>query len=221
MKKFALAFAAIIGALLIGLFILSLTLDTTVKSNIEEIASELLGTEVTVRDVSLSVWDGTGKISDISISNPDAFSEEPAIRFESIDIDMELSSLLSDTILVNEIRIQRPELFVEQRSSGNNLNALLDQLSRGDTDQESNLIIDYLLIENGEVTLMADLGEESSTKSELPTIELEGIGRDSNNTAEDALREILEPILREAIQRAARDGLMDQTQDQLENLLDS
>lgn len=220
MKRLSVIFASIAGLILVGLFILSLTLDSIVKSNIENITSEMLDTQVTAGNVSISLWDGTGSIDDFSVANPDDFSDEAAIRFDQISVDMELTSLLSDTARIKEVRIQKPSIFIEQTTSGNNLNVLLNSMEGADSSSDMNIIIDYLLIENGDITLTADLAEESTTTSELPRIELDDIGRDGNNTIDEVLQQILEPILEDALREAVRDGLLDQAKEQLKNLLD-
>lgn len=214
---FALILIAAVGAL-----ILSFSLDGIVKSNIESTTSEMLDTSVEVNDVSISILDGEGTIDGITIHNPEGFSDRPAIQLKQIHMKIDLSSLLSDTMIVEELRIQQPELYVEQSASGNNLNALNQELQT-QPPSETSMIVDYLLVSDGRVTLTADIGKEKTVEGEFSKIEIEGIGRQGNNTMEQTIKQILEPILQKALQEAVEQGLMDRAKekakDALENLL--
>lgn len=212
---FGLIIVAAIGALA-----LSFSIDGIVKSNIESTTSEMLGTSVDVDNVSISILDGRGTIDGFTIHNPKGFSDKPAVKLQQIKMKIDLYSLLSDTVVVKEIEIQKPELFFEQRVSGNNLNALTEKLG-GDTSSEINLVVDRLLVESGSVTLTADIGKEEKTlAAEFSAIEIEGIGRDGNNTMEQTMRQILEPILKKAAREAVKEGLLDVAKDKLKDLID-
>lgn len=207
----------IIGA--IGALALSLSIDGIVKSNIEETTSELMETSVDVDDVSISILDGSGTIDGITIHNPEEFDDKPAVKLQQISLKMKLSSLFSDTVIIKEIRIQKPELYFEQKATGNNFDALTDNMEAS-SSSDSNVIIEYLLVENGQITLTANVGEEQSVAAEFSQIEIEGIGRDGNNSMEQATRQILQPILKKALQEAATEGLIDKAKDALEDFLD-
>lgn len=220
MNKLTKVILALIGVLAAGLLILSLSIDGIVKSSIENTTSEMLDTPVSVDNVSISIFNGSGTIDGITINNPDGFSDNPAVKLQQISMEMKLSTLLSDTVVVNEIRIQNPELYFEQKTSGNNFNTLNDRFNEGPSS-ETSLIVDYLLVENGRITLTTDIGGEKTAESEFSRIEIEGIGRSGNNTIEQTLQQILEPILQQAAQEAIKRGLMDAAKDKLKDLLDS
>lgn len=215
---FQVLFALIIIAAL-GALILSFSLDRIVKSNIESTTSEMLDTSVQVNNVSISILDGTGTIDGITIHNPDGYSDKPAVKLQQISMAVDLSSLLSDTVVVKEVRIQKPELYFEQKAGGNNLNALTEKL-KTQPSSETSMVIDYLLVADGQVTLTADIGKEKTVKGEFSKIKIEGIGRQGNNTMEQAMQQILEPILQRALQEAVEQGLMDKAKDALQNILD-
>lgn len=208
----------VVGA--IGALVLSLSIDSTVKSGLEDTTAEMMNTSVDVEDVSISLLDGSGTISGITIHNPEGFSDRPAVKLQEIRIEMNISSLLADTVVANEVHIQTPELYFEQKASGNNFDALTANMD-GSSSSDTNLIVDYLLVENGTVMLTTDIGEGESVKGEFGQIEIEGIGRRGNNTVEQTLRQILEPVLQKALQEAIERGLMDKAKDALKDVLDS
>jgi uncharacterized protein involved in outer membrane biogenesis len=203
----------------IGGLILSLSIDSMVQSSLENTTAEVLNTSVDVEDVSISLLNGSGTITGFTIHNPEGFSDKPAARLQEISIRMEVSSLLSDTVIVEEIRVEKPELYYEQKATGNNFDALTNSMG-GSSSSNTNLIVDYLLVENGQVTLTADIGSEKSVMAKFSKIELEGIGRSGNNTMEQTIQQILKPVLEKALQEAATQGLMDKAKDALKDMLD-
>lgn len=91
----------------------------------------------------------------------------------------------------------------------------------GDASSETNVVVDHLLVENGSVTLTADIGKDEKTlAAEFSKIEIKGIGRDGNNTMEQVMQQILEPILKKAAREAAKEGLLDVAKDKLQDLID-
>ncbi len=215
---FQVLFGLIIIATL-GALILSFSVDSTVKSHIESTTSEMLDTAVNVDDVAISILDGTGTIEDITIHNPEGFSDNPAAKLQQIVMKIDLYSLLSDTIMVEQIHIQKPDLYYEQKVTGSNLDALTDKLE-GASSSGTSVIVDHLLVKNGRVTLISEMGDEKTVKGNFSKIEIQGIGRSGNNTLEQTIKEILQPILREAAEEAIKQGLIDKAKEAIEGLLD-
>jgi len=207
----------VIGA--IAALILSVSIDNMVQSSLESTTAEVLNTSVDVESVSISLLNGSGTIKGFTIHNPEGFSDKPAAKLQEISIRMKLSSLLSDTVIVEEVRVRKPELYYEQKATGNNFDALTGNMGSS-SSSETNLIVDYLLVENGQVTLTADIGSENSVMAKFSKIELEGIGRTGNNTMEQTIQQILKPVLEKALQEAATKGLMDKAKDALKDMLD-
>lgn len=200
--------------------IVTLTIDGMVKSAIQDKGSELLQTTVNVDDVDISIFGGTGSITGLIIENPDGFSEEPAMRFDRADIRLQLSSLISDEIIIHELIITGPELFFEQQEMQANLKTLNDNFNRSPDESEKSLIIDYFLIENGLVKVSTSIDRERSGEATIDRFELEGIGRDGNNTVKESLRQILDPLLERAIAEAVQSGVFDQLENRVRDLFD-
>lgn len=206
--------------ILAGVLTISLTIDGIVKSGIEENMTELVQTEVIVDDVDLSIFNGSGTITDFSISNPDGFSESNAISIKSMAIELELASIFSDQIVVNEIRIESPELLFEQKGMSANLKAINDNMNaESESSSEKGLIVNYLIIENGKVEVNTSIDRERTVTAEIDEFELNGIGKDGSNTLQQGMKEILEPLIRQAIVQAAKDGVFEQVQNKVEDLI--
>ena len=214
-------FQVLFGIIVIGsiaALILSLSIDSMVQSGLQSTTAEVLNTSVDVEEVSISLLNGSGTIKGFTIHNPESFSDKPAARLQQISIKIKVSSLLSDTVIVEKIRVQKPELFYEQKATGNNFDALTGNMGAS-SSSGTNLIVDYLLVENGQVTLTADIGTQKSVIAEFSEIEMEGIGRSGNNTMEQTIQQILKPVLEKALQEAAAEGLMDKAKNALEDII--
>lgn len=202
----------------VGLLVFSLTIDGLVKRSIENTGSELMNTSVEVDDVSISVLDGSGTIDGIAIQNPDGFSEESALLLKKISMKVNISTLLADTVIVEELIINEPELFFEQRADGNNFNKLTENMDATDSGQ-TNMIIDRLLVNDGFVRVSSDVGEERSAETSFSEIELTGVGRQGNNTMEQVMEQVLRPVIQKAAQEAVKEGLLDQAKEKLQDVL--
>lgn len=219
-RKLLTSIAAIVGIVVVGFLILTLSLDGVVKSRIQQSGTDILGTEVDVDDVALSLFDGEGTIEGLAIYNPEKFEDRPAIQFKQIELKVDLSTLLSDTIVVTDLTVQNPSVYVEQNPDGNNLKTLQDRLgSSSGESYQSHLVIDHLLIKEGNVLVRAKIGEERNVQATISEVELRDVGREGSNTIAETTRQILDPVLERAITEAAKEGLKDVIQDQVQDLL--
>lgn len=215
-------FGGFIAVVIIGFIILTLSLDGIVKSGIEDNGSQLLQTEVSVGNVNVSPFSGEGRIDEFRVVNPDDFSDQDAIYIKEASIKVDVGSLLSDQIVVEEIRIKSPQLYFEQRGFGANLKKLNDNmdLSSGGSS-ESGLIIEHLVIEDGKVTVSTEIDKERTASASIASFELNGIGEDGNNTVQQSLQEVMKPLLDKAIAEAIKGGVTDQIKNKVQDLLDN
>lgn len=213
----------ILGAfiiVLIGAFIiLNFTIDGIVKSNIEETGTELFQTEVDVGNVNISLFDGSGEIYNLSVANPEDFSDEPAIEMEEIRIKVDLMSLLSDTIHVENIHITNTDLFFEQKGLGINLRKLNENMDLAADEGEPVMIVDHLLVDGATVKVSSTIERERTAEATLESFELNGIGRQGSSTMKQSMQQIMEPLLNRAIQEAVSRGLLEQLQNKVQDLL--
>lgn len=220
MKPVFQALVAIIVIFAIGALVVSFSIDGIVKSNLESTTSEMLDTSVEVNDVGISILDGSGTIDGFIIHNPQGFSDNPALKLQRISMEMNLRSLLSDTVVIKNVEIQKPEVFFEQKTSGSNLDALSEKLD-DTSSSDINMVVEYFLMEEGLVTLSTDIGGEKSMSGKFDRFELTDIGRTGNNTMDQVLQQILEPVLKRAAREAVKQGLMDAAKEKLEDLLEN
>jgi len=209
--------------LLIAAFIiLTLTVGGIVKSGIEEHGSQLMGTDVQVDGVSISLFGGSGSISGFTVHNPEDFSDEPAIEIGEMSMEIDISSLFSEEIIVKDLTIKSPTVFFEQKGTGANLKVLNDNMAAASgSSSEKTMIIEHLTIEDGNIRVSTSIDRERSGETSMERIELEGIGRDGNNTISEVVRQVIEPLLQQAMEDAIKGGVIDQIENKVRDLFDN
>ncbi|MEX0723120.1 MAG: hypothetical protein WD357_08235 [Gracilimonas sp.] len=211
---------AVILFIVSAVIVLTVTIDSAIKSGIEENGSELFQSVVTVEGVSISMFSGNGSIKGFKIRNPGDFSDEPALSIEEASIDIDLRSLLSDQVLINEIIIKSPELFFEQKGLEANLKTLNDNMNLAhDEPGEKTIIIDYLHIEDGNVVVSTSIDRRRTAEANFSEITITDIGRDGNNSIKQSVRQIMEPLLQKAIGEAIKDGVTEQLKNKIQDVL--
>ncbi len=196
----------IIGA---ALLTLSFTLDSIVSSGIEETGSEMTGTAVTVDNVSISPFSGSGTISGFRVANPDGYSQDYAITIQTMSIQLEPFTLFSDEIVINQVMITDASVFVEQKLPENNIREIMAHINSVPEGEASDarLIIELFVLENGTADLFTDVGGERSARVEISRIELQDLGRESGQeTAEAVIKEVAEEVAGESLQAAVESG---------------
>ncbi|WP_340105110.1 DUF748 domain-containing protein [Rhodohalobacter sp. 8-1] len=213
----------LIGLLIIvgaGFLVLTFTIDSIVSSNIEQIGSEMTGTPVTVENVSISPFSGSGTIQGFRIANPDGYSQDHAVTIEDFSIELELFTLFSDEIIVNEIIISGASVYVEQKLPENNIREIMSHVNSVEEGEASDarLIIEHFVLENGTADLYTEVGGERSARVEISRIELNDLGRASGQqTAEAVIKQIAKEVAGESLEAAAGSGV-EQLQDAIRDL---
>ena len=103
------------------------SLDRLVKQGIETYGSRIVGAPVRVGSVEISLSSGRGTLRELSISNPDGFSSGEALRLGEITLDIQLSSLTQEPLVIQEVKILAPEVNAEVSASGS---TNIDELRR-------------------------------------------------------------------------------------------
>lgn len=199
----------IVALFIIATLILTLSIDNIVRSNIEEVGSDMAGTQVTAEDVSISIFSGRGSIGNFRVSNPEGFETDDALVIDDFSIELNLRSLLSDTVVVKEIIINRPAVYVEQKLPDNNLRTILNNINEAASEPstDSYLVIEHFLMQEGSADLYTEVGGERSARVEISTVELTDLGRGGGQKAvEQVVHEIAERVVEQALQSALRSG---------------
>ena len=210
----------LIGA---GVYYAISQLDRVVAAIIEEQGSLATGTDVRVSGVSISVANANASISRLTIGNPMQL-EGNAFELDDFAISIDPASLASDVIVLDQVDVHGARLNVLQDGVTNNLVHLQRNVSRSagaeDTRQGEDgkrIIIRRFLFSDAIVHVsIPELDEEHELA--IPDIELVDVGQAANGeTAAEITRQVLTPVMENALRVAAERYLQDEVDRQLED----
>jgi AsmA protein len=100
----------------------------------------------------------------VTFANPAWAREKQMVAADAVEIAIDLPQLLLRNIVLPEVRLERPIVFLEQGSGGRK-NWLLDLNQQ---DEQARIRIDRLMLDNGRLGY-DDAGQKTSIRSELST----------------------------------------------------
>lgn len=165
-------------------FLGSSALNKGIKSGVETYGPRVTQTPVTLGAANLSIFNGSGKLTDLLVGNPEGFQSGQIFALGEIDMQVDTSTVFSDKIVIDHIIIQRPQISYEQSLRGSNVKKLMQNIeaftgprdaSEAEPDQGpgKQVVIRRLLIEDATVYVGAmGVGQTVS----IPRIEMANIG---------------------------------------------
>ncbi len=220
MKKWIVRIVLLIVVLLIvAVVVLFLNLNTIVKKGVETVGPQLTKVTVTLGSAEISPLSGNGKLKELFVGNPDGYKTASAVKVGSVKVAAEIGSVMSDVIIVDEIKVQDPEITFEGGFSGNNLSKILDNVKSSSGSGKSSekvapaanggekkFIVKDVTVEGAKIHVsLTSLGGKELTLP-LPTLHLQNIGTASHAvTAKELLTQIIEPLLA-SIVKTVTDG---------------
>lgn len=212
--KIGLGVLAVVVVVFVGAIILVYSnLDGIVKEAVEEFGPQFAGVPVTLQKVELSPENGRGKLTGLFVGNPPGYKTDGAFKLGSVSVDIDLSSLTSDTIVIRKVEIDGPDVTYEFGDGGSNVDVIASNVEKaaggppggsGSSGKassggasggsegkdsggpEKKMIIESLVITNGRVSISHPLLEGEKIGSALPTIRLKDIGKNKNGGATPA-----------------------------------
>ena len=115
----------------------------------------------------------------VTFANPAWAREKQMVVADAVEIAIDLPQLLLRNIVLPEVRLERPIVFLEQGSGGRK-NWLLDLNQQ---DEQARIRIDRLTLDNGRLGY-DDAGQKTSIRSELSTSNTEPAGAGVSFTAQ-------------------------------------
>ena len=195
-----------------------------VRNLVHEKGSEVVGTSVNIGRIKLSLKDGKGGVSNITVTNPNGYSQDYIIKLGDVNVSVDVASVKKiaeeslkktgpkvKTIVINEIRVDRPEVTYELMNlNKNNADDILANINKNtassakapvqeDKDTvQYNVAIKKVVIADGKATVAANLlGVSQSLSLNLPTITISNLGTEKQGiTIEDGIARIFKEILK-------------------------
>lgn len=187
-------------------------LDRTARVAFNKAAPGFLGVkEASVEDIDVSLFrDPTLSLRALHIGNPEGFEAPSLFDLDNVVVDLDMKSLLSDTIVVNRVLVESAALTYEQRL-GSNIGALLDKFESDAAKEEEKeeedaapakkVVIRDLQINGTSVSLAVAGSFGHSATIPLPSVHLTDIGAPKDDSDDagvsviGATVEILKAIL--------------------------
>jgi hypothetical protein len=224
----------IIGSLLLaGSF-----LGTIVKKGVETVGPDIAGVAITLESAKVSAIGGSASLTNLVVGNPEGFTSDHAFKLGNIGIDLDVASLMSDTIVINAIYINGPSISYELGLGGTNINKIASNVSAGSASSQTSeapkeeksgagkkVIINHVYIRAAKI--QAGVGKAQASIS-IPDIHLTDIGKESQGTSfPDATQKVMAAITKEIASAdlsgltdldSAKDAIMDGAKDKLNDV---
>ena len=182
MKKILIGIAVglviVVGAIVSG----ASQSGSIIQEAVLEFAPPATGANVTLDKVSVSLMGGSAGLSGLTVGNPKGFKSDYAFKVSDVGVKIDLGSLTSDIIRIEEISIDGADLIYEVGAKGNNIKKIQKNIEAytkslgievDESDSEVKFIVDHIYITGTKVKLA--LGGKGAALP-LPDIHLKNIG---------------------------------------------
>jgi len=115
----------------------------------------------------------------VTFANPAWAGEKQMVAADAVEVSINLPELLRRNIVLPEVRLERPVVFLEQGSGGRK-NWLLD---RNQQDEQARIRIDRLLLDHGQLGY-DDAAQKTRIRAEVATSDTRSAGEEFSFTAQ-------------------------------------
>ncbi len=210
----------IIPVIIIGIIlVIGFSLNSIIKNGIETIGSKAIGAEVKLNDVSISLLSGKGQLKGLFIGNPEGFKSDSAFRLNEVRLAIDVKSIFSDRIIIEEVYIDAPDITYEKGSGGDNITAIMKniesfaggteqaaQKEEGKKSEESGkkIQINSLIVKDGKINMSITALQGKKLALSLPDIHMKDIGKEKEGTTiSKALQQVFAMINKNIITAVA------------------
>jgi len=113
--------------LLVAVFVYA---DQATKVVVEKAGTQALGVRTTLEKADLSFLGGAVKLTGLSVGNPEGYQTDHLLTVGDCGTAVDLGTVLSDTINVSTVEINKLVLTVEQKGLKSNLGEVLERISQ-------------------------------------------------------------------------------------------
>lgn len=186
-------FLSVLVVIIAGVYFFAPSLESIVQKIVHKYGSEITGTDVNLKGFKLGLANGEGNISEITVGNPKDYSAKNIFELGNIYVKVDIKSLTSDTIIIEDIEVSKPIINYEMLSlTRNNISDIQENIKKNtaksssekktekpkseDAAASKKVVIKKLNIKDGEIN--AIVGKEEAVSVKLPTITMTNIGED-------------------------------------------
>ncbi|MBR1825181.1 MAG: hypothetical protein IJ770_01170 [Alphaproteobacteria bacterium] len=210
-----------------------------VRQMVHIYGSQVVGTDVNIGRIDISLKDGRGSVSDITVGNPKGYSKDLIINLGTVAVKVDTDSVMKalketaqktgpkvKTIIIDEVRVNKPEVTYELMNlNKNNANDILANIKQNTASSaqksepkpqdenavQYNVAVKKVVVENGTATVAAGLlGVSKSLSVPLPTITINNLGTEKQGISiENGLARLFQEILKNTVGAVAKVDLSD------------
>ena len=185
----------IVLAVLLGAAVLFM--DHVLPKTFNTAVPKVLGVDASMESAKVRLWRGYVSLRGLHIGNPEGFKTSGIFDLGEATVDLDMASLSSDTIVIDRILVDGAEVTYEQGLLGNNIGALLDNLSKEAEEEKEEekeekeagekpakkVIIRQLDVEGTRLNVAMTAMMGASVPVPLPPIHMTGIGEESGGAS--------------------------------------
>lgn len=220
-RSIGIIFSVLILIVVAAVIYVFTSLDSIVAGAIEKYGSQVTRTPVSVSSLNIDLKGGAAGMQQLSVGNPEGFSAPNIFTLGGISTRLDVGSIGKDPIVIEEILIDKPDVYYEINKTGeSNIHALQKNIAQSsgssgeaaaDKTTESSgpkVIVRKLVIEGGKIdAIVAALGDKTHT-AKLPRIQLNDIGKKSGGaTGAEIAKQVTNAIIAEVGPAVATLGL--------------
>jgi len=200
--------AGMLALVLVLVLAVPLWLGPTVTAVANKVAPEYTGTPFTLDGVSINPYTGKYRVTKLNLGNPKGYSVPTAFSVSNVYVDVEMSSLFTDTIHIREITINDTYVSYVSNEGTNNFEWIgahvQDKLGSEEEKEEvkeeieekgegKKVVIDKLTIAGTRVKL------KIMPEMPIPTITLTDIGKDKGGATWEDIGEAISDAVMKAM----------------------
>lgn len=180
-----------------------LYLEPLVKGVVHKFGTQVVGTEVKLEGFKFRPFSGFVEVDGLTIANPAGYSAPNLFSLGSIKVKVDVKSLMTDTIVVEDIEISKPEITYEMPDfTTSNVMQIQENIAKNTTsapktevveevevkeevaEKGKSVIIRKVLVEGGALSAITPLQkDETALVLNMPAIELTGIGEEKKGVS--------------------------------------
>jgi hypothetical protein len=187
----------VLFALIVIVFLVAViglvSIDGILKYALQTAITQQLNVDASASKVSLSIFSGTVKVSNLKIGNPSGYQYKHVLEANSIAVTTSIGSLLSNPIEINDITIDGISMVIEQKGLTNNLSDILKsmpQKPKAETTEPAknakSVHISTVDMKNLSVTakLLPVPGKSDALTLKIPSLHLSNLGGKKSSLGE-------------------------------------
>lgn len=227
MKKIVVrSIVAIVVLIVIALLVVFLSLDSIVKAGVEKVGPMITKVDVKLGSAQISPFGGSARLTKFTLGNPEGCKSPSAMQVGDIKLGAQMGSLMSQTIVINEINIQNAEITLEGGLQDNNLTKIMNNVDSssaeagnqpkpknappqaGASKSSKKFIVKDFVMDGAKIHVDVNLPALGNKTMSLPMppLHLQDIGVKENGvTAEQLTQAIMRPLLANVIQASTQE----------------